>query len=161
MAKKKHKSKFMKHRNAAPPRSFTPRAPRAGRAGEETSLHQLGYTAAGAAGTALLGSFLARQGWAPKTIAGALTAVGAGLAWKGDGSTIKSVGAGTMSAAGSQLALMMIDDRDHKPAVAVTTVATGKKPSNADGLPAGALENAFERARERLALVAGEHEAMA
>ncbi len=116
-------------------------------------MHRLGYTAAGAAGTALLGSFLARQGWAPKTIAGALTAVGAGLAWKGDGSTIKSVGAGTMSAAGSQLALMMIDDRQ-KPAAA-PTVAT-KKPANADELPPGALESAFERARERLALVSSD-----
>jgi len=149
MAKKKHKNKF-KHRNAAGlPRP--PRAPRAGKAAEETSTHRLGYTAAGAAGTALLGSFLARQGWAPKTIAGALTAVGAGLAWKGEGSTIKSVGAGTMSAAGSQLALMMIDDRD-KPAK-VTVAAGPKKPSNADELPPGALESAFERARERLALV--------
>ncbi len=155
MAKKKHKHKF-KHRNAGPPRNLAPRVPRAPRVskpGDESSFHQLGYTAAGAAGTALLGSFLARQGWAPKTIAGALTAVGAGLAWKGDGSTIKSVGAGTMSAAGSQLALMMIDDRS-KPASA-PTVAT-KKPSNADELPAGALESAFERARERLALVSSE-----
>lgn len=163
MAKKKHKHKITRHRNAWPPRNATPRAPRAPRAGktdDETSMHRLGYTAAGAAGTALVGSFLARQGWAPKTIAGALAAVGAGLAWKGDGSTIKSVGAGTMSAAGSQLALMLIDDRDHaKPVVA--TVATSKKPANSDGLPPGALENAFERARERLALVAGEHEAMA
>jgi hypothetical protein len=147
--KKKHK---FKHRNAAgPPR--VPRAPRAGKAGDENSMHRLGYTAAGAAGTALLGSFLARQGWAPKTIAGALTAVGAGLAWKGDGSTIKSVGAGTMSAAGSQLALMMIDDRD-RPAAA-PKVAT-KKPANADELPPGALESAFERARERLALAGAE-----
>ena len=97
-----------RHRNAAPPRSGAP-LPQATRGAARCS--NLGYTAAGAAGTALLGSFLARQGWAPKTIAGALTAVGAGLAWKGDGSTIKSVGAGTMSAAGSQLALMMIDDR--------------------------------------------------
>jgi hypothetical protein len=161
MAKKKHKQRhhFAKHRNAGPPRNATPRAPRAPRTADETSMHRLGYTAAGAAGTALVGSFLARQGWAPKTIAGALAAVGAGLAWKGDGSTIKSVGAGTMSAAGSQLALMLIDDREHKSA-APTTVATVKKPANADGLPPGALENAFERARERLALVAGEHEAM-
>lgn len=156
MAKKKKKHhNFIKHRNAAP------RAPRAAsKQDPETSTHRLGYTAAGAAGTALLGSFLARQGWAPKTIAGALTAVGAGLAWKGDGSTIKSVGAGTMSAAGSQLALMMIDDHSAHPAHATTTVATAKKPANADGLPPGALENAFDRARERLALVAGEHEAI-
>ena len=146
MAKKKHNHKFH-HRNAAP------RAPRAAKPGESTA-HALGYTAAGAAGTALLGSFLARQGWAPKTIAGALTAVGAGLAWKGDGDTIKSVGAGTMSAAGSQLALLMIDD--HSAKTAPPQVATAKKPSNADGLPPGALENAFERARERLALHGGE-----
>src|SRR5687768_15499947 len=144
--KKKHKFKF-KHRNAGPPR------PRAAKQEEETPGKRLGYTAAGAAGTALLGSFLARQGWAPKTIAGALTAVGAGLAWKGDGSTIKSVGAGTMSAAGSQLALMLIDDRA-KPATTQTAVAV--KPKNADELPPGALESAFERARERLALVSGE-----
>src|SRR4051812_11199894 len=158
MAKKKHKHKF-KHRNAGPPAPRAPRTPRAGRH-DETSTHRLGYTAAGAAGTALLGSFLARQGWAPKTIAGALTAVGAGLAWKGDGSTIKSVGAGTMSAAGSQLALMMIDDHSAHPVHTAPTVVTAKKPANADGLPPGALENAFDRARERLALVAGEHEAI-
>lgn len=154
--KKKKKFKF-RHRNApprnvAPARPSAPRSPRA-RQEPETSMNRLGYTAAGAAGTALLGSFLARQGWAPKTIAGALTAVGAGLAWKGDGSTIKSVGAGTMSAAGSQLALMMIDDRQ-KPAAAAT-VAT-KKPANTDELPPGALESAFERARERLALVSSD-----
>jgi hypothetical protein len=148
MAKKK-KHKF-KHRNAAP---RAPRALRAPKPEFESSMHRLGYTAAGAAGTALVGSFLARQGWAPKTIAGALTAVGAGLAWKGDGETIKSVGAGTMSAAGSQLALMLIDDRQ-KPAPAATVA--GKKPANADELPPGALESAFERARERLALVSAE-----
>ncbi len=78
------------------------------------------YTAAGAAGTALVGSFLSREGWAPKTIATALGAVGAGLAWKGDGSTIRSVGAGAMSAAGSQLALMLIDDHEKKTAPTAT-----------------------------------------
>jgi len=149
--KKKHKHK-VQHRNAAP------RAPRAAKPGDDGG-RGLAYTAAGAAGTALLGSFLARQGWAPKTIAGALTAVGAGLAWKGDGQTIKSVGAGTMSAAGSQLALMMLDDHSAKQA-ATTQVATAKKPANADGLPPGALENAFDRARERMVLQAGEHEAI-
>jgi hypothetical protein len=136
---KKKKLRF-KHRNAAP------RMPRAGRSDDETSGKRLATTAAGAAGTALIGSFLARQGWAPKTIAGALAAVGTGLAWKGDSSMIRSVGAGAMSAAGSQLALMLIDDRDEKQA------PPPKKPANSDGLPPGALEAAFERARSRLAL---------
>lgn len=137
--KKKHQKGRL--RNAAPvlPRARKPRD-------EETPLRRLGYTAAGAAGTALIGSFLASQGWAPKTIAGALTAVGAGLAWRGDEATLRSVGAGTMSAAGSQLALMMIDDRPRH------ATAPAKKPANADDLPPGALESAFERARARLAL---------
>ncbi|MCX5742969.1 MAG: hypothetical protein NT062_10785 [Proteobacteria bacterium] len=154
---KKKKNKAWKHRNAAPrsiaPRNAVPRAPRtpSAKAESETSLHRLGYTAAGAAGTALVGSFLSREGWAPKTVASALAAVGAGLAWKGDGSTIRSLGAGAMSAAGSQLALLVIDDRERKAAPVPV-----KKPANADGLPPGALETAFERAKARLAIVAGE-----
>jgi hypothetical protein len=131
-----------KNRNAAP------RSPRA-HAAAETPLRRLAYTAAGAGGTALVGSLLARQGWAPKTIAGAIAAVGGGLAWKGEGDTIRSVGAGAMSAAGSQLALMMIDDREKK-------ATASKKPANADGLPPGVLEAAFERARSRLQLAAAE-----
>ena len=165
MKKKKHKHKF-RHRNAAPAisRNFVARAPRAAKSrAEETALSRLGYTAAGAAGAAFLGSILARQGWAPKTVASALTAVGAGLAWKGDGSTIRNVGAGTMSAAGGQLALMVIDDHEQKTVVTKPVVAPlplpapVKKPSNADSLPEGALENAFERARHRLAVATGEH----
>ena len=143
MAKKKHKHKHkIVHRNAGP------RMPRASKPAEETDTRRLGYTAAGAAGSALLGALLARQGWAPKTIAGTLTALGAGLAWKGEGATTKSLGAGTMSAAGAQLAMMLIDDQQRKTQVATVV----KKPANADDLPPGALENAFERARERLAL---------
>lgn len=146
--KKKHKQKHaFTHRNAAP------RAPRMGKPEDETATHRLGYTAAGAAGSALLGALLARQGWAPKTVAGTLTALGAGLAWKGEGSTTKSLGAGTMSAAGAQLAMMMIDDHQTKQAMQVAAVV--KKPANADDLPAGSLEGAFERARERLAIAGG------
>ncbi len=158
MTKKKKKFKKFTHRNAAPPRNAMPRIPRAPRPpSNDNTASMLGYTAAGAAGTALVGSFLARQGWAPKTVAGALAAVGAGLAWKGDGSTIKSLGAGTMSAAGSQLALMLLDDQHARTAAPKVAIAT--KPANADGLPPGALENAFERARERLALSTGEQAA--
>jgi hypothetical protein len=133
-------------------RNAAPRAPRAPKPEEETPIKRLATTAAGAAGTALAGSFLAHEGWAPKTIATALGAVGAGLAWKGDAPTVRSIGAGMMSAAGSQLALMVIDERDRKAAPPSTQVA--KKPSNSDGLPPGALESALERAQARLALAA-------
>jgi hypothetical protein len=154
MAKKK-KGKKHPFRNAAP------RAPRSGKPEEETAIKRLAFTAAGAAGTALAGSFLAHEGWAPKTIATALAAVGGGLAWKGDAPTIRSVGAGVMSAAGSQLALMIIDDREKKAAPAPATPATqvAKKPSNAGELPPGALESALSRAQARLALEAREAEA--
>ncbi len=154
MAKKK---KHKKH----PFRNAAPRAPRTGKPEDETAVRRLAYTAGGAASTALAGSFLVHEGWAPRTIATALAAVGAGLAWKGDAPGIRSVGAGVMSAAGSQLALMLLDDRDHKPAkVTVASVPGGKKPSNAgDGLPPGALESALQRAQTRLALSAHELEA--
>jgi hypothetical protein len=156
MAKKK-KGKKHPFRNAAP------RAPRAAKQEDETPLKRLALTAGGAAGTALAGSFLAHEGWAPKTIATALAAVGAGLAWKGDAPTIRSVGAGVMSAAGSQLALMVIDDREKKTAPTPAPgpqVAVAKKPSNAaQALPPGALESALERAQARLALSAREAEA--
>jgi hypothetical protein len=154
MAKKK-KAKKHAFRNAAP------RVPRSGKPEEETAIKRLAFTAAGAAGTALAGSFLAHEGWAPKTIATALAAVGGGLAWKGDAPTIRSVGAGVMSAAGSQLALMIIDDREKKAAPATTAPATqvAKKPSNAGELPPGALESALSRAQARLALEAREAQA--
>jgi len=162
--KHKHRPKHTYVRNAAPPRA--PRAPRAAKPGDETASHRLGYTAAGAAGSALLGAFLARQGWAPKTVSGTLAAVGAGLAWKGDGSTIRSVGAGAMSGAGAQLALMMIADREEaakpaKVATATTSSATGqggKKLANDESPPPGAVEAAFYRARDRLAMAATEQE---
>lgn len=165
MAKNKKKHKHKHHfRNAAP------RPPRAARTADETSTHRLGYTAAGAAGSALLGALLARQGWAPKTVSGALCAVGAGLAWKGDGTTIRSVGAGAMSGAGAQLALLLIDDQEAKTnpqgkpqspnGVAPKGLLTKPaKPANAGELPGDALEAAYYRARERLAATANEQEA--
>ena len=150
MAKKKSKHKF-KYRNAAP---RAPRAPRSADHGEETSLKRLGMTAAGAAGCAFLGGFLTKQGWAPKMISGALTALGAGLTWKGEGATTKSVGSGAMSSAGGQLVLMLMEDHTNKPAQ--TQGATAPAKRQADALPPGSLENALERARARLAISAGD-----
>ena len=156
MKKTKHKKKNKKlFRNAAPapaaPRTVRgSRAPRA-KAEDETPLRRLGYTAAGAAGTALVGSFLAREGWAPKTIAGLLTTGGAIASWTSHDSTVRNIGSGAMSAAGGQLALMLLDDTEKNKAPAAAT--TPIKRANADGLPSGALESAFERARARMAVM--------
>ena len=157
MPRKKKTKRYTKHHHTF--RNAAPRAPRpaAAKPEEETTLKRLAMTAAGAGGTALAGSFLAHEGWAPKTIATALTAVGAGLAWKGDEATVRSVGAGVMAAAGSQLALMSIQDKDKKPAA----VQTAQRPSNAAALPAGALESALERAQARLQLASHEQEGIA
>jgi hypothetical protein len=153
--KSKHPARRSGHRNAG-----GPPAPRAKRNEAETTLHRLGYTAAGAAATALAGSLLAHEGWAPKTIAGALTAVGAALAWRGDDPMVRSVGAGTMAAAGSQLALMLINDRgDTKPRAPTPQAALPPK-RQAEALPPGALEAAFERARARLAMATDEQSSM-
>ncbi len=163
MTKKPHHK--TKRRNAMPsmrvikdalrrrPQAPKPKPPSMSSAAESASIGKLGYTAAGAAGTALVGTLLAHEGWAPKTIAGVLAAVGAGLAWKGDGDTVRSVGAGAMSAAGGQLALMLIGERKPQPPP-VPQVAR----KNADDLPPGALANALERARMRFALDAESHQ---
>jgi len=160
MAKKK-KTKIKRFRNRSTPRrnaaSIAPAVARAPRARASTaggtSLNRLGYTAAGAAGTALVGAMLARQGWAPKTVASALTAVGAGLAWKGDSSAVQSLGNGAMSAGGGQLAMLLIDEHQVKTDTKKEPV---KKPSNAESVPPGSLESAFERARSRLSMTSGE-----
>jgi hypothetical protein len=150
MTKKKIK---IKRRNAAPapaPRLRTLRA--ASGAKNETPFGRIAYTAAGAAGTALMGALLTRNHWHEKTAASVLAAVGAGLAWKGDSPTVRHIGSGAMSAGGAQLALLMIDDHTQKKKEEAAAGGAAKKQANADALPSGALESAFERAKARLAL---------
>ena len=156
--KTKHRPKAVpRHRNAAPamaapaPRPYRPRpraAPKARAVPEDTTTRRLLYTAGGAAGTALVGSFLAREGWAPKTIAGLLTAAGGVASWTSEDPMVQNLGAGAMSAAGSQLALLMLDGRDAKD--------PPPKPRQADlnELGPGSLESAFERARSQLSVAA-------
>jgi hypothetical protein len=151
MAKKK--SKRHPFRNAAP------RIARAAKAEDESTLKRLALTAGGAAGSALTVSFLKREGWAPKTAATTLTALGAGLTWKGDSAQVRSVGAGVMAGAGSQLALMMLADQDAKKSEDEPKKTDDtKKPANADGVSARALESAMERARARVALSSGQYD---
>ena len=122
---------------------------------DETPLQRLAYTAAGAGATTLVGSLLLHEGWAPKTIATAFTAAGAGLAWKAEAPSVRSIGAGAMSAAGSQLALLALEQRARRSRPDATDhsdTQTERRLSNAAGVPAGALQSAFQRAQARLAL---------
>lgn len=75
-------------------------------AGASTAQH-LALSAAGAAGSALLGAILARRGFARKTVSGALAALGAGIAGVGGNEALRALGAGAMSGSGAQLVLML------------------------------------------------------
>ena len=82
--------------------------------GETSVVQQLVFTVAGAAGSALLGAILARQGHAPKTVSGALAALGAGLAGIGESDALRALGAGAMSGSGAQLVLMLFSEYEFK-----------------------------------------------
>jgi hypothetical protein len=97
-----------------------------------STVQQLAFTAAGAAGSALLGAILARQGHAPKTVSGALAALGAGLAGIGDSNALRALGAGAMSGAGAQLVLMLFSEYEDKKRAATdaaTVAASGDHAS--------------------------------
>lgn len=156
--KRKPKNKPPRRRNDGPPPVRSPprrTATRASAATEDTPTARLLYTGLGATGTAIAGSLMARFGVAPKVIAVGLGALGAGLLASGDESKLRSVGAGAMSAASGQLALMVIDDHETTKTAPPTQIAKkgpAEKPANTNELPPGALEAAMERARMRLAL---------
>ena len=161
MATKKTKRPKPKLRNAAtasaPPRPRTARASAArdhtARLDEDTPGWQVAKLGAGVLAGALACAFVARQDWLPpKAITGATTAVGTALLLGGHSDTLRLVGAGAAAAAGGQLLLLTVDDQlQSKPEqVASKDKNPPKKPANADGLPPGALEAAYERARRRL-----------
>jgi hypothetical protein len=166
MAKSTKKARKAKHayRNAAPPprsntslRPGTGPRPGGGRIGTDTPAWRTIKTAGGAVGAALACAYIARENWIPpKVVTGLVSAVGGTLAVGGQSDTLRAVGAGVMSAAGAQLGLMLIDDHYHGSGggthATATASAVGKKPANADSLPPGALESAYERARARLAM---------
>jgi hypothetical protein len=155
MAKTPKKTKKGKpgFRNAAPrPHLRLVTSPGEARAeagtGGKQALDSPARTAAKTAGGAFISAgacaLLARQDWLPPTaVTAAVSIVGAILALGGNSQTLCAVGNGAMSAAGGQFGLMLIDNHYQSKL---------KKPANADSLPPGALESAYERARARLAL---------
>jgi hypothetical protein len=166
MAKTPKKTRKSKHgyRNDMRPRSSTSAHPSAGTRSSGSSGPQLGddspawsavKTAGGALGAAIACAFIARQDWLPpKAITAGVSAVGAALAVGGHSDTLRAVGNGAMSAAGGQFGLLIIDDhyQTKQPPQQVASTAPVKKLANADSLPPGALESAYERARARLAM---------
>ena len=151
-------------RNAASV-SAMPRARAATKADKApTDWHHRAWQVAKLGGGMLAGAltcaYVARQDWLPpKTITAATTAVGGALAVGGESDTLRWVGAGAAAAAGGQLLLLAVDDQlQSRPAEPVVSKdkPPAKKPANADGLPPGALEAAYERARRRLAMTQAE-----
>lgn len=113
------------------------------------------YTAGGAAAAAVTCALVARENLLPPTfVTGLVTAIGGTAVAIAESETYRAVGQGVMAAAGAQLGLVLLDNHyqetTKKPVIA--TKSDAKKPSNAENLPPGALEAAYERARRRLAM---------
>jgi len=89
-----------------------------------STVQQLAFTAAGAAGSALLGAILARKGYAPKTIAGVIAAVGAAFVGISDSDALRALGAGAMSGSGAQLVLMLFAEHEDRQKGASNTATT-------------------------------------
>ncbi|HEX7841475.1 MAG TPA: hypothetical protein VF469_28575 [Kofleriaceae bacterium] len=119
---------------------------------------QLAKLGGGMLGGALACALIAREEWLPpKTVTGAAAAVGTALMVGGESDTARWLGAGMAAATGGQLLLLTVDDHAQgKPAEKLASNTPPKKPANADGLPPGALEAAYERARRRLAMTHAE-----
>jgi hypothetical protein len=186
---KTKKNKKTKHRqmyrNASAPARALPRAivvrPRTRPATEDgegegaAPKHRAetsGWRAFKALGTALAttvaGSYLVRQDTVPpKIVTGVLSGLGALLAIEGP-EKWQALGLGTMTAAGSLLGFLLIDDelvklsddkekkeQDKKGQVASKPPTPAPAPgtrSNASDIPADALARAYERARLRMAI---------
>jgi hypothetical protein len=114
----------------------------------------------GALATTVGGAYLARQNFLPpKAMSVVLTGLGALLALEGPDNW-KSIGVGAMSAAGSQLGFMLIDDdlikapddTEKKEEKAPSKPAAPPGKRQAGNVPADALARAYDRARLRMAL---------
>ena len=75
---------------------------------------------------------------------------------------LQAVGSGTFGAGGGQLALLLMDDRYERAVKETQKLAQSQKGGSdkrqANGLPAGALESAFERARSHLAITTDDYD---
>jgi hypothetical protein len=162
--KKKTKQGRPRMRNAATAIARTPRHTTASETtadAKHTKKDSLGWQAikvlGGAAISAVGCSLIARQELLPpKALTAGVAAVGTALYVAGHNETVKMVGAGAAASAGGMFTYLMIDDVVHKPPsrpqVASNPPLAPPAKRQAEGLPPGALEAAYERARRRMAL---------
>jgi hypothetical protein len=121
-------------------------------------MHNTLSSVMGGGGGALLGGFLASQGWDPAMVALAMTVGGGVGAYTLDGN-MRIAANGIAAAGAGQLALALLAKTaekneardDTRPATKPNGVSAKAAPANAV-LPPGAIEAAFERARSRLAM---------
>jgi len=157
--KKKPKHGRPRMRNAATAalarHPTAPTATHADKPQTESRAWQVAKVLGGAAVSAVGCSFIARQEWLPpKALTAGVAAVGAALYAGGQNDTLRMVGAGAAASAGGMFTYLMIDDAVHTKPAGQPQVASNPPPAKrqAEGLPPGALEAAYERARRRMAL---------
>ena len=138
MAKKKHKHHM--HRNG-----IGSRVRQAVRRGAPPDLSTTLASAAGGGGGALLGGFLVNRGWSPEAVSAAMLVGGGLAAYLGDGN-MRVAGNGLAAAGAGQLALTLMSRSAEKDEKKET-----KDKRQVAELSPGTVENAFERARRRLA----------
>ena len=156
-----------RHRNAGPlaPRPSASRSKAASSPPSQTkkdSFVDLLQTLGGAAATSVVGAYAVKWGLHPELVSTGLSLAGGYFAWQSQEDLTRHLGAGAVSAAGSQLVLRMLNPAPATPKLAATQTAPTQtaqipRPKNADlgALPPGMLDAAFERARAELA-VAGD-----
>lgn len=159
-AKKAHRHKF--RNEMRPSRASSSRAATGGgAAGPKQTLSRgesLLWGVGGAAITAVACAFAAREDVMPLQLAnGLMAAVGGTAAVVADNPHLQAVGQGAALAAGAQLGLTFIDNhyqetRPPKPVIAAKGAAKSDGKRQAESLPPGALEAAYERARRRMAM---------
>jgi len=159
-AKKAHRHKFrndMRPSRASSSRAATAGAP-TGSPRTLTRGQNLLWGVGGAAFAAAVCAFAAREDVMPLQLAnGLLAAVGGTAAVVADNPHLQAVGQGAALAAGAQLGLTFIDSHYQttlppKPIVATKGAAKPDAKRQAESLPPGALEAAYERARRRMAM---------
>jgi hypothetical protein len=109
----------------------------------------------GALAAAVVSAFVARRNWLPaRFVSGAVAVVGAVLAAGSRSSALRGVGSGAMAWAAGELGVALVNGLVRRGPLAqqVADAVQPVEPTPSGGLPPGALEAAFARARAKVAM---------